>query len=71
MAHILSTLVSLSVAYTQGHGIRNVMEYNIIEVLIVVVGSCLLISNDYAVLSHYCKKIFRENSNVRGFIWSS
>ena len=40
MAHILSTLVSLSLAYTQGHGIRNVMEYNnynIIEVLIVVV----------------------------------
>ena len=37
MAHILSTLVSLSLTYTQGHGIRNVMEYNIIEVLIVVV----------------------------------
>ena len=26
---------------------------------------------DYAVLSHYWKQIFCENSNVRGFIWSS
>ena len=34
-AHVLSTLVSLSLVSTQGHGIRNVMEYNIIEVLMV------------------------------------
>ena len=25
----------------------------------------------YAVLSHYCKEIFCENSNVGGFLWSS
>ena len=25
----------------------------------------------YGVLSHYCKTLFCENSNVRGFIWSS
>ena len=30
-----------------------------------------LVTRYYAVLSHYCKKIFCENSNVRGFIWSS
>ena len=34
-AHVLSTLVSLSLVSTQGHGIRNVKEHNNIEVLMV------------------------------------
>ena len=32
---------------------------------------CTVYCEHYAVLSHYWKQIFCENSNVRGFIWSS
>ena len=31
----------------------------------------VLNSEDYAVASHYYKKLFCENSDVRGFLWSS
>ena len=30
-----------------------------------------LVVIQYAVLSHYCKEIFCENSNIGGFLWSS
>ena len=40
-------------------------------IVFAIIRSHSKVNDDYGVLSNYCKTLFCENSNVRGFIWSS